>query len=187
MTDQQSTHLEQMAADARVRIGECAGLAELEALKVELFGKKGAITALLKTLGGLPPDERREVGARINAARDQLTTAMAERQTALERAELDRQLAAGRIDVTQPGRYAPRASSTFPAGFAGRLRPGSSLHGDEDDPSCTNAVSGHGGRCSAVGLLRVEQQQRFQPIDHRQLGGPGPDQGSRHQRQDQGR
>jgi phenylalanyl-tRNA synthetase alpha chain len=104
MTDTQSTHLEQMAADARARIGECTGLAELEALKVELFGKKGAITALLKTLGGLPPDERREAGARINAVRDELTAAMAGRQAALEQAELDRELAAGRIDVTQPGR-----------------------------------------------------------------------------------
>jgi phenylalanyl-tRNA synthetase alpha chain len=63
----------QLAADARGRIAACASLAELEALKVELFGKKGAITALLKTLGGLAPDERREAGARINAARDELT------------------------------------------------------------------------------------------------------------------
>jgi len=104
MTDTATTSLEQVAAGARDRIAACADLPALEALKVELFGKKGAITALLKTLGGLAPDERRAVGARINAVRDDLTAVMAGRQSALEQAELDRQLAAGRIDVTQPGR-----------------------------------------------------------------------------------
>ncbi len=84
MTDQASTNLEQLAADARGRIAACAGLPELEALKVELFGKKGAITALLKTLGGLAPDARREAGARINAVRDELTGQVSERQVALD-------------------------------------------------------------------------------------------------------
>jgi phenylalanyl-tRNA synthetase alpha chain len=104
MTDPSSTDLERLAVDARGRIAACADLSALEALKVELFGKKGAITALLKTLGGMAPDERREAGARINAARDELTAVLAGRQATLERAALDAQLAAGRIDVTQPGR-----------------------------------------------------------------------------------
>jgi len=104
MTDTSSINLEQLLAEARARIAACEDLAAIEALKVELFGKKGAITALLKTLGGLAPDQRREAGARINAVRDDLAAAMAGRQAALERAELERELAAGRIDVTQPGR-----------------------------------------------------------------------------------
>jgi len=104
MTDTSSIDLEQLLAEARARIAACEDLAAIEALKVELFGKKGAITALLKTLGGLAADQRREAGARINAARDELAAAMAGRQAALERAELERELAAGRIDVTQPGR-----------------------------------------------------------------------------------
>jgi phenylalanyl-tRNA synthetase alpha chain len=104
MTGTDTHNLEQLAADARGRIAACADLPALEALKVELFGKKGAITALLKTLGGLPPDERRAVGARINAVRDELSGVLAERQATLEQAALDAQVAAGRIDVTQPGR-----------------------------------------------------------------------------------
>ncbi len=47
MTGTDYTSLEQLATDARGRIAACPGLPELEALKVELFGKKGAITALL--------------------------------------------------------------------------------------------------------------------------------------------
>jgi phenylalanyl-tRNA synthetase alpha chain len=104
MTDQPSTNLEQLAADARKRIAASADLAALEALKVELFGKKGTITALLKTLGAMAPDERREAGARINAARDTLAAELAARESTLEQQALERQLAAGRIDVTQPGR-----------------------------------------------------------------------------------
>jgi len=104
MTDQPSTNLEQLTADARKRIAASADLVALEALKVELFGKKGAITALLKGLGGMAPDERREAGARINAARDELAAQLAARQATLEQDALERQLAAGRIDVTQPGR-----------------------------------------------------------------------------------
>ena len=104
MTGTDTHNLEQLAADARGRIAACADLPALEALKVELFGKKGAVTALLKTLGGLAPDERRAAGARINTVRDELAAVLAERQATLEQVALDAQLAAGRIDVTQPGR-----------------------------------------------------------------------------------
>jgi phenylalanyl-tRNA synthetase alpha chain len=104
MTGTDTHNLQQLAADALGRIAACADLAALEALKVELFGKKGAITALLKTLGGLAPDERRAAGARVNTVRDELAAVLAGRQSSLVQAALDAQLAAGRIDVTQPGR-----------------------------------------------------------------------------------
>jgi len=100
-TDQSLDHL---ATDARTRIGGSASLADLEALKVELFGKKGAITAQLKSLGTLAPDERKAAGARINAVRDELAALVDARKSELDRAELERKLAAGRVDVTQPGR-----------------------------------------------------------------------------------
>jgi phenylalanyl-tRNA synthetase alpha chain len=96
--------LDDLATDARARIGASASLAELEALKVELFGKKGAITAQLKSLGALAPDERKAAGARINAVRDALVSLVEARKAELDHAELERRLAAGRVDVTQPGR-----------------------------------------------------------------------------------
>jgi phenylalanyl-tRNA synthetase alpha chain len=104
MTDESTHDLETLAARAREDAAACASLAAVEELKVELFGKKGAITALLKTLGSLSPDARREAGARINAVRDEIGALIAERQGELEGEELERSLAAGRIDVTQPGR-----------------------------------------------------------------------------------
>ena len=104
MTDESTRDLETLAARARAAVGACASLAAIDELKVELFGKKGSITAQLKTLGTLAPDARREAGARINAVRDEIGGLMAARQSELEQAELERKLATGRIDVTQPGR-----------------------------------------------------------------------------------
>jgi len=104
MSDTPTIDLERLAAEARARIAACERLPDLEALKVELFGKKGAITAQLKSLGRLEPEARREAGARINAVRDELTALVAGRQAVLEKRELERALAVSRIDVTQPGR-----------------------------------------------------------------------------------
>jgi phenylalanyl-tRNA synthetase alpha chain len=103
MTDT-STDLERIAARAREAVAAAASLAAIEELKVEFLGKKGSITAQLKSLGTLAPDARRDAGARINAVRDEITALMSTRQEALEQAELERKLAASRIDVTQPGR-----------------------------------------------------------------------------------
>jgi len=102
-----TTELQQLAAAARERVAVSASLADLEALKVEFFGKKGAITAQLKSLGALAPDARREAGAHINAVRDEIGQLMSARQIELEKADLARKLAQGRIDVTQPGRGQP--------------------------------------------------------------------------------
>jgi len=104
MSEAIHTDLEQIANAAQARASACVDLAELEALKVELFGKKGAITAQLKSLGALSPDMRRDAGARINAVRDRIAAVIDARRSDLERAELERRLDAGRIDVTQPGR-----------------------------------------------------------------------------------
>jgi phenylalanyl-tRNA synthetase alpha chain len=104
MTEPSLPDLSQLVAQMQPRIAGCEDLAALDALKVELLGKKGAVTAQLKTLGALSPDARREAGARINAVRDQLAEALEERRAILEQAALDRRLAEGRIDVTQPGR-----------------------------------------------------------------------------------
>ena len=104
MTNEPTLDLDQLAAAARAAIAGCADLAAVEEIKVEYFGKKGAITALLKSLGALAPDARREAGARINAVRDELAGLVNARQAALEAEALERKLAAGRIDVTQPGR-----------------------------------------------------------------------------------
>ncbi|PPU67011.1 phenylalanine--tRNA ligase subunit alpha [Xanthomonas pisi] len=81
---------------------------QLEALRVALLGKSGSVTAQLKQLGTLPPDQRKAAGEAINQTRDTLTAALAERKTTLETAALDARLAGERIDVTLPGRRSER-------------------------------------------------------------------------------
>jgi len=80
----------------------------IELLRVALLGKHGSVTAQLKQLGALPPDQRKTAGEAINQARDVLTSALLERKTLLEDAALDARLASESIDVTLPGIDAAR-------------------------------------------------------------------------------
>ena len=84
-------------------IGAADSLESLDALRVALLGKNGAITAALKSLGALPPDERKARGAEVNRAKDEIADAIAVRKATLEKAALDRRLASERIDITLPG------------------------------------------------------------------------------------
>ena len=76
--------------------------AALEAVRVAALGKKGAISALLATLGKLSPDERRTRGAEINALKDSVAEALTGRRTVLKRAALEVQLAREALDMTLP-------------------------------------------------------------------------------------
>jgi phenylalanyl-tRNA synthetase alpha chain len=94
--------LEKMSADWLARIAGAGDLAALEAERVAALGKQGAVTALLKTLGGMTPDERQREGPRIHALREGVTEAIAARRAALEAAELERRLATEMLDMSLP-------------------------------------------------------------------------------------
>ena len=88
-------------------LGEVAASPDLSALddaRVRWLGKKGTLTEQLKSLGGLPAAERPAAGQRINEAKERVQAAIEARREALGRAEVERALAAGRLDVTLPGR-----------------------------------------------------------------------------------
>src|SRR5688500_17584988 len=93
-----------LVATARDNIARAATIEDLEQIRVQLLGKKGEITALLKSLGAMDPEARRVAGASINEAKQQLTTALDERRAALEAAKLAEQLASDAVDVSLPGR-----------------------------------------------------------------------------------
>ena len=97
MTDYSSLESELVTA-----IKVAADEASLEAIRVAALGKAGSISALLKTLGALTPDERKEQGPLINGLRDRVTEALAARRTTLKDAALEARLAAERVDVTLP-------------------------------------------------------------------------------------
>jgi len=95
------TSLAQQALDEVAASGD---LAALDEVRVRWLGKKGALTEQLKLLGGLPESERRAAGQRINDSKERLQGAIEARRAQLEQAEVEHKLAAGRIDVTAPGR-----------------------------------------------------------------------------------
>jgi len=95
---------------ALARIAEAQDLDTLEKLRVEFLGKQGSISALLKTLGGMSPEQRQSEGPRIHALREEVTTALADRKAGLESAALDARLAAETVDLSLPAPEAPRGS-----------------------------------------------------------------------------
>jgi phenylalanyl-tRNA synthetase alpha chain len=102
--------LEQIVSDARAAFAAAADTATLENEKARFLGKAGALTGLLKGLGALDPEARKAEGARINAAKQHVEAALAERRQALADALLEQRLAAEAIDVTLPGRGAAAGS-----------------------------------------------------------------------------
>jgi phenylalanyl-tRNA synthetase alpha chain len=91
-------------------IAAASDLDTLEALRVAALGKAGGITALLKSLGGMTPDERQAQGPQIHALREAVTAALADRKAALDAAALDIKLAAEAIDMSLPADTAPKGS-----------------------------------------------------------------------------
>jgi len=100
--------VEAVAGEARAAIGAAAASAELEAIRIRYLGRSGEITQILKSLGTLAPQERREVGAAANEAKRELETLLDERLEAARAAERRRQRERERPDLTLPGRRPPR-------------------------------------------------------------------------------
>jgi phenylalanyl-tRNA synthetase alpha chain len=88
---------------AEQAIIDAQDLSTLENLRVHYLGKKGEITALLKNLGSLSPNERPQAGQIINQAKEQLETQLQTRKQILETQQLNQELASETIDVTLPG------------------------------------------------------------------------------------
>ena len=66
------TNKKDLVANVSIDLEKSVTLKEIEDLKVKYLGKKGAITKLLKTLGSLPLDERKQAGIEIHAAKSQI-------------------------------------------------------------------------------------------------------------------
>jgi phenylalanyl-tRNA synthetase alpha chain len=96
--------LQALVDTARAEIASCSSIEQLEQIRVRLLGKKGEITAQLKSLGSMDPEARKAAGAKINEAKDALTAALDARRAELENEQLAAQLASDTVDVTLPGR-----------------------------------------------------------------------------------
>jgi len=99
-----SPNLDELLAAAQGDIAAAADARALEALRVDLLGKKGRVTELLKSLGCMAPDERKAFGEQVNRVRDALNQALDARGNHLADQALRAKLASETIDVTLPGR-----------------------------------------------------------------------------------
>ncbi len=104
--------LEALRSRALAELNAAPDAAALDAWRIAYLGRQGAVTLALRSVGELPPQERRSFGAAANALRDELESALKVRHAAVAQAALTA-LEAGAIDVTLPGRR----------GLVGRLHP----------------------------------------------------------------
>jgi phenylalanyl-tRNA synthetase alpha chain len=102
--------LQALSADTEAAIAAAADLRTLDAVRVAVLGKNGTLTGLLKGLGAVAPELRRERGAAVNRVKAAIEATLEARRTVLEEASLDARLAAERVDVTLPPR--PSAPGT---------------------------------------------------------------------------
>ena len=82
----------------------------LEAVRIAALGKQGSVSALLKTMGSMSPEERQVQGPLINGLREIISAALADKKAALETAALNERLATERLDMTLPAPEAPRGT-----------------------------------------------------------------------------
>ena len=104
------SELDSLKTDALTRIDAADGLAALESLRVEFLGKQGSVSGLLKTLGKMTPEERQEKAPAIQALREAVAGALADRKAELEALALAARLATERLDLTLPAPEVPRGT-----------------------------------------------------------------------------
>ena len=96
--------LDALINEAKQAIAAAADLQALDQVRVNFLGKKGSVTAQLKNLGQLSPEERPKAGEVINRAKEIIQAELDARKVSLEQAALANKLSSERIDITLPGR-----------------------------------------------------------------------------------
>ena len=106
--------IEVMKSELSASIEKAENLQILEEIRVSALGKNGQITSLMKTLGGLAPEERKTAGQILNVFKNEITQALDAKKEILEAKALNARLETERVDVTLPVR---------PETISGRIHP----------------------------------------------------------------
>ncbi|MFM2150040.1 MAG: hypothetical protein RLZZ187_2346 [Pseudomonadota bacterium] len=105
-----SDDLATLRAETEAALTAAADLRALDAVRVAVLGKSGSLSGLLKGLGAVPAESRKERGAALNRLKTEIEALLDARRTTLEAAALDAKLTAERVDVSLPPR--PFAAGT---------------------------------------------------------------------------
>ena len=99
-----SDDLKSIEAQVEEGLKRAETMEALEALRVSMLGRKGRLTALMHTMGQIPPEERRAMGQMANTVRAKVEAGITARREELANELLERRMAADAVDVTLPGR-----------------------------------------------------------------------------------
>ena len=105
-----TSQYEQQITDTLERLHRAGDVARVEAIRVEALGKQGWLSALMKTLGKMSPEERSKEAPRIQGMRARVADAIEDRKAVLEAAALEERLVMERLDLTLPAAQTPRGS-----------------------------------------------------------------------------
>jgi len=103
------TQIETLRAELTAAIASAADQGALEASRIAALGKKGSVSALLASLGGMAPEERKTAGPAINGLKNEISALIDAKGAELAAKALDARLAAEKVDVTLPLQPAPSA------------------------------------------------------------------------------
>ena len=96
--------LQQILEDAKKRLQEAQSLQDAEDVRVKMLGKKGQLTSILKSMGGLSPEERKELGMQANKAKGEIEVMLNRTFEQLKEKAQEAKFKAEKIDVTEPGK-----------------------------------------------------------------------------------
>ena len=105
------TDINALKSEISAQVEAANDLKTLDEVRVSALGKKGRVSALMKTLGGMSPEERQTQGPLLNALKNDIANLIASQEAALKKQELDQRLASETIDITLSPR--PLAQGTI--------------------------------------------------------------------------
>ena len=98
------SELDTLQTELLAQVEKAASLADLDAVRVSVLGKKGIITEKMKTLGSMAPEERKAAGQMFNTIKTTISEAIEAKKEALEESEINARLAREAVDITLPVR-----------------------------------------------------------------------------------
>ena len=96
--------LNRILEEAKAQMEKAETQAETDEIRVRLLGKKGELTQILRGMGKLSPEERKETGQKANKVRNQIETMLNEKFEAVKKDAKEAQFKIEKVDVTEPGR-----------------------------------------------------------------------------------
>lgn len=102
--------LKQILEESREQLQKATTLQDAEDVRIKALGKKGQLTEILRSMGKLSPEERKELGQAANQVRAQIEAMLDETFADLKKKAQDAKFEAEKIDVTEPGKTFPMGS-----------------------------------------------------------------------------